>query len=114
MKPAEALDLSSAEPYGFSTPEMAVKSMIEAAQKGDEQAFKRGMSGKLLEQTLAETTDLSEPMRDLSNLSYLGQRSKKGNAATVNMTNSTTKEILILPMIRENGEWKLDLPTDHE
>lgn len=103
---------TSDEGYDFSTPEDAVESMIKAAKTGDEQVFKRGLSRKLMEKSMSENDDLSGPMLDLSKMIFLGRKSLEGNVSMVVMQNGTEGEITNLPLIREYGDWKLDLPLD--
>lgn len=96
--------------YDFSTTRDAMESMIKAAKKGDIEGFKRGISGPLLKSTLAEAPDLAEPMRDWKKLSYLHQISEEGDRAQIRLSNSETKAIVDLPLVREGGEWKLAQP----
>jgi hypothetical protein len=96
--------------YDFSTTRDAMESMIKAAKKGDVDAFKRGISGNLLEMTLAGTSDFSEPMRDIARLCYGRQISQEGNVASVNMVNQATKAKTVMSLVREDGDWKLAPP----
>jgi hypothetical protein len=96
--------------YDFSTTRDAMESMIKAAKKGDVEAFKRGISRKLLEMTLAETSDFSEPMRDIAKQTYGGQISEEDDVASVNMVNPATKVKAVMPLVREDGDWKLASP----
>ncbi|MCX6873954.1 MAG: serine/threonine-protein kinase [Verrucomicrobia bacterium] len=96
--------------YDFSTTRDAVESLIKAAKQQDVEGFKRGISAKLLEKSLAEDPDLAEPMRDWGKLSYRAQLSRNGDAAMVRLINNVTKYTCEFPMVRENAEWKIDLP----
>ena len=98
--------------YDFSTTRDAMESMIKAAKKGDVDAFKRGISSKLLGMVLAETEDFSEPMRDISKQTYAGQISQEGDMAKVNMRNDDTKAMQVVLLIRENDEWKITQSVD--
>jgi serine/threonine protein kinase len=95
--------------YDFSTPKKAMESIIKAAKKGDQEAFKRGLSRKLLEQTLTESPDFSKPMRDFLEMSFMDVLSEQGDKSTVVLGNPAdlSSKSPILPMIRENGEWKM-------
>jgi serine/threonine protein kinase len=95
--------------YDFSTTRDAMESMIKAAKKGDVEAFKRGISSKLLQQTMAETSDWSEPIRDFAKLRYGYQTNQEGNVATVLMNGTTPKQSL-MNLVREDGDWKLAAP----
>lgn len=103
------LPLSPPE-YDFSTTRDAMESMIKAAKKRDVEGFKRGISSKLLENVLAETSDLSEPMRDIARLGYRYQDSQTGDTARVRMTRDGKNMAEAMPLVRENGDWKLALP----
>jgi serine/threonine protein kinase len=98
--------------YDFSTTRDAMESMIKAAKKGDIEGFKRGISDELLTSTLSEAPDLAEPMRDWKRLSYHHQLSEEGGHALVRLTNTETKKPLELPLVRENGDWKLVQPEN--
>ncbi len=96
--------------YDFYTPRAAAESLIKAAKKQDVEGFKRGISAKLLAMTLAEAPDLAEPMRDWTKLSYDQQLSQDGDAAIVRLNNTVKNRTAEFPMVRENAEWKIDLP----
>jgi hypothetical protein len=110
LAPLEPLPIPE---YDFSTTRDAMTSMIKSAKMGDVEAFKRGISKDLLESTLAEISDFTEPMREIAKQSYGGQISLEGGIASVNMVNSKTKVKNEIPMVRENGEWKLALPNQY-
>ena len=99
--------------YDFSTTRDAVESLIKAAKQQDVEAFKRGISAKLLEKSLAEDPELAEPMRDWGKLSYRAQLSRNGDTAMVAINNNNAvRRMVEFPMVRENAEWRLDLPKD--
>ena len=91
--------------YDFSTPRDAIESMIQAANKGDVDAFKRGVSRELLERMAAETSDWSEPMRETTRVRYAGQISRSDGVAIIQMLTDGRKHSV--KMILEDGEWKL-------
>lgn len=99
--------------YDFSTTKDAMKSVIRAAKKGDEEAFKRGISHKLIEAMEAEGADLSEPMRDMAKLTYRYQISQDGDTARVEMAHTERKDATTLALVRENMEWKIALPEEN-
>jgi len=45
-------------------------------------------------------------------LFYLRQGSAKGDSCTVTVTNVSTQKPMVMAMVRENGDWKLDLPMN--
>jgi serine/threonine protein kinase len=92
----------------FSTPRNAVESLIKAAKQKDAEGFKRGIAAKLLAKTLAEAPDLADPMRDFGKLSYADLVSQDRDAAMVRLNRDGHPNEF--PMVRENAEWKLDLP----
>ncbi len=98
--------------YDFSTTRDAMKSMIKAAKKQEIDGFRRGISKGLLEKTLAESSDLSEPMREWAKLTYHHQVSQEGDAAVARMDNKERKSSFKLPLVRENGDWKVALPEE--
>lgn len=96
--------------YNYSTPKNTMESMIKAAKQGDEEAFKRGVSNGLLKMMEAETSDWSEPMRDIAKVSYAGQVSQEGEVAVVDVRSTDPERMQPVRLVRENGEWKLTLP----
>jgi tRNA A-37 threonylcarbamoyl transferase component Bud32 len=107
LEPDRILPELPAPEYDFSTTRDAVESLVKAARKKDVEAFKRGISRELLEMTSKEDPTLAEPMRDWERMSYRGQVSQEGDRAEVGLKNTRTNSENKMPLVRENGDWKL-------
>lgn len=109
---AQVLETTPTEDYDFTTPENSIQSLIKAANAGDEEGFSQGISGELLDKTTSGNAGFQEPMNHVAKFSYLNQGSMKGDSCTVTVADARTQKTMVLPMVRENGDWKLNLPVE--
>jgi hypothetical protein len=107
--PLEALPMPE---YDFSTPGDTMESMIKAANKGDANAFVRGLAKEVTEGPFYTEPELASRMREWDGTTYAHQVSRNGDHAVVALRNSKAPESDALErfiMKREEGEWKLTL-----
>ena len=103
----------AAPEYDFSTPRDTIESMVKAAKRKDVEAFQRAMPEEALQRVLREKRDPTNAMKAAGLWSNARQVSREGDTAKVrvevNGSNSAMSfnSPLTLPMVRENGEWKL-------
>jgi hypothetical protein len=98
--------------YDFSTPRDAMESIIKAANKGDANAFMRGLAKEVTEGPFYTEPELADRMREWEGITYSHQVSIDGDHAVVALRNPKIAENGALErynMKRENGEWKFAL-----
>jgi serine/threonine protein kinase/biopolymer transport protein ExbD len=105
-------ELASPE-YDFSTPRDTIESMIKAAKRKDVRAFHRAMPGEVQQRVLREKRDPTSAMKAVELWSNPRQVARDGDTAQVRVeihgfdSPMSFNSPLTLPMVRENGEWKL-------
>jgi serine/threonine protein kinase len=102
-------ELASPE-YDFSTTRDAIESLAKAAKRKDVAGFQRGISAEVLRWMASEARDPAKAMNEIQTFSYLHQMSRDGDAAKVRVVVPGSKEQYTLPLVRENGDWKLADP----
>jgi serine/threonine protein kinase/predicted small lipoprotein YifL len=100
----------SAPEYDFSTTRDAIESLAKAAKRNDVAGFHRGISAEVLRWMASEARDPAKAMNEIQTFSYLHQMSRDGDVAKVRVVVTGSKDQYTLPLVRENGDWKLANP----
>ena len=98
--------------YDFSTTRDAIESLAKAAKRKDVESFQRGFTG-WMQEALSHEPDSGKLMKPFETWSYSHQVARDGNEARVRVKSANPADQQISwPMVRENGDWKLENPLD--